>query len=208
MPTIINGSYLFLFVNSFFVFLPYTGRFARLWVQLLWWQKWSKSLVEEGRLKVQKFGVYVWDGPHFFQAFKRKIAVYQCLLAGIPLGETRSGNAAATCRPQSKHLYCALKCATSQCASWKHLSTLPRAVEKYNHLLCSLSGSHLSQWAKKPHAEKWTDPNLFKHSRSIHLSDPKSSTWSTSVTSVLAKRGTLFGLSEMVSYFLSTFILL
>lgn len=98
--------------------------------------------MEEGRLKVRKFGVYVWDGPHFFQAFKRKIAVCQCLLAGIPLGEARSGKAAATCRPQSKHLYCALKRATSQYASWKRLSTLPRAVEKGINIWVTPSPHH------------------------------------------------------------------
>lgn len=86
MPTVINGSYFPKFVNRFYVLFSNTGGSAQPWAQLLWWQNWSKSLVEEGRLKVRKFGVYVWDGPHFFQAFKRKIAVCQCLLAGIPLG--------------------------------------------------------------------------------------------------------------------------
>lgn len=41
---------------------------------------------------------------------------------------------------------------------------------------------------KNTHAGKWTDPNLLKHSHSVHLSDPKSSTWSVSVTSVLTNR--------------------
>lgn len=61
-----------------------------IWLQLLWWQSKAGG---RGGLKVQKSWRLRVRWSPFFQAFKWEITVCPCLLAGIPLGETRSGKA-------------------------------------------------------------------------------------------------------------------
>lgn len=95
-----------------------------------------------GRLKVQKsWHLRVRCSP-FFQAFKWEIAVCPCLLAGIPLGETRSGKASPRLvtfnqsQISNTHAHSGVpqflcdRKAGCQYASRKVVGTLPEAVEE------------------------------------------------------------------------------